>query len=211
MNRVVLRIVPALIFGALLISSCSKDDINSALSIFAFGQSTTKRTTSDISDIGNQGLWCTGNDIKWYNGTSGELKLKNIPKAPDWTFFKLTIFLDDTELFSLVTDIPWSSVGLGSPFISCEPGEIVYSDCLCGNKQDHIVGPNCGHTILKQGTSRYYISYNYYQYWTQEAREQTLSVMGQEYVDKIDKEKEAFERGWNIFIQQLKKEGKYRK
>ena len=210
MKRLVLMIIPALIC-VWFASSCNKEGNNSALSIYAFGQSTTKSATSDESDTGNQGLWCTGNDIEWYNGTTGELKLKNIPKVPDWTFFKLTILLDDIELFSLVTAVPWSSVGLYSPFISCEQGEIVYSDCLCGNKQDHIVGPNCGHTILKQGAAHYYISYDYYQFWTQEAREQTASVVGQDYVDKIDKEKEAFEHGWNIFIQQLKKEGKYRK
>ena len=190
--------------------SCNKQESDSALSIYTFAQLTTRSASSEESAFENQGLWCTGNDIKWYNGTTGELKIKNIPKAPDWTFFKLTVFLDDAELFSLATVNPFSSVGSGVPFISWEPGEIVYSDCLCGNKQDHIVGPNCGYTILKQDIGRYFI-FNSYQNWTQEAREQTASVMGQDYVDNIDKEKEAFEMGWDKFIEQLKREGKYRK
>ena len=212
MKKVVLMIIPALFCGMMFLSSCNKDEVNSALSIYAFGQSTTKSATSDESEAINQGLWCTGNDIKWYNGTTGELKLKNEPEFSADLFSpnKLTIFLDDVELFSLLLVNPLSSIGSGYPFISWEQGEVVYSDCICGNKRDHIIGPNCGYTILKQDPVRYFI-FNTYLSWTQEAREQMASVMGQDYVDEIDRAKATFEQGWDKFIEQLKKEGKYRK
>ena len=213
MKRLVFMIIPALC-GLMFFLSCNKDEVNSALSIYAFGQSasTTKNATSEESEAVNQGLWCTGNDIKWYNGTTGELKLKNLPKLSDWTSFNgLSVFLDDVELFSLKMANPLSSAGLYAPYIYWERGEIVYSDCICGNKQDHIVDPNCGNTIVKQDPGRYFITYDYYHFWTQEAREQMASLLGQEYVDEIDKEKAAFEQGWDKFIVQLKKEGKYRK
>ena len=176
--------------------------------------STTKSTSVEESE-GNKVLWCTGNDIEWYNGTTGELKLKNLPKVADWFPFKLSIFLDDTELFSLVTVLPWSSLGSSYPFISWERGEIEYSHCICGYRgnQDHLIGPNCGHTILKQHPGRYFIFNTYLnwpQHWTQEALEQMASFMGQDCVDEIVRAKAAFEQGWDKFIEQLKKEGRYR-
>ena len=216
MKRLVLVIISALICGMMFISSCNKEESNSALSIYTFGQLTTRSAVFDENEIESKGLWCTGNDIEWYNGTTGELKLKNVPKFPefpDWAFFKLTVFLDDIELFSLDMPNPISSQGTGyCPYVYWERGEIEYSGCLCGNKQDHFVGPTCGRTIINEKVGRYYI-FNSYLTWTQEAREQMASVMGQDYVDDIDKEKEkeAFELGWDKFIEQLKKEGKYRK
>jgi len=208
MKRLVLMIIPALICGAMFVSSCSKDGSNSALSIYAFGQSTTKSASSGESEFGNQGLWCTGNDIKWYNGTTGELKLKNVPKVPYWTFFKLTIFLDDAELFSLETHSPYSSTFTCFPSIDWEQGESEYLGCKCGNKQDHIPGPTC-EPIFREEIGRYYISLNYLT-WSQEVRDET-AIFGRDWFDNLNEKLEAFECGWDIFIQQLKKEGKYRK
>jgi hypothetical protein len=161
------------------------------------------------NEFGNQGLWCTGNDIKWYNGTTGELKLKNIPKVPYWAFFKLTIFLDDIELFSLEATNPVSSIGTYYPCINWEPGEREYLGCKCGNKRDHYSGPNC-EPMYREEAGLYYISLNYPN-WTQEVREGMENAMGQDWLDSLDKEFEAFKFGWNIFIQQLKKEDKFRK
>ena len=195
MKRIVLLIVPALIFGGMLmfIASCNKEGVgNSALSIYAFGQSATKSATLD-SESENMLLWCTGNDIKWYNATTGELKLKNIPNAPFMTFFRLTIFLDEMELFSLETVNPLSSHGSRFPCINWEPdGEWRYKGCKCGNKQDHVPGQNCEPAWQYAGKGgRYFIS----GIWP----------------GSFDEEFEAFEQGWNKFIAQLKKEGKYRK
>ena len=127
------------------------------------------------------------------------------------TFLKLTIFLNDIELFRLATANPASSQQILFPCIIWEPdGEWIYEGCKCGNKLDHIPGAACESIWKYTGKGgRYYISKNY-PIWTQELREQTVSIMGQDWMDNIDKEKEEFENGWNIFIQQLKKEGKYR-
>ena len=203
-------VIPALICGMMFISSCNKEESNSALSIYAFGQSTTKSATSEESELG-KGLWCTGNDIKWYNGTTGELKLKNEPafSMDLYSPNELTIFLDDVELFSLVIVNPFSSLGVIGPHIQWMRDECVYLGCKCGNKQTHVtVWPTC-EGIWKCPEWRYFIYLNY-PTWTQEEREQTASVMGQDYVDEIDRAKAAFEQGWNKFIEQLKKEGKYR-
>ena len=201
-------IISALFCGLVFVSSCKKDgDNNSALSMYASVQSTTKSATSGGSEIENQVLWCTGKDIKWYNATTGELKLKNIPKVPYWTFFKLTIFLDDTELFSLETSNPVSSTFTCFPCINWERGESEYLGCKCGNKQDHIPGATC-EPIYKEEIGRYYISLNYLT-WPQEVREGS-AIYGIDRFDNLDEKLEAFEYGWNIFIQQLKKEGKYR-
>ena len=210
MKKFVLMFIPALICGVVFFSSCNKEESNSALSIYALGQSTTKSATSDESEIGSKGLWCTGNDIIWYNATTGELKLKNIPKVPYWTFFKLTIFLDDIELFSLATVNPISSIGTYFPCISWEPGKSEYLGCKCGNKQDHIFNWSTCEPVYKDYEGRYYISLHY-PTWSQEVREGMASVMGQDWLDSLEKEFEAFEFGWNKFIEQLKKEGKYRK
>ena len=213
MKRLIVQmVIPALFCGVMFISSCNKEESNSALSIYAFGQSTTKCTLYEVSKTGSQGLWCTGKDIKWYNGTTGELKLKNIPKSPYWSFFNLVIFLDDIELFSLETYNPVLSAGPTVPCISWDPGEgeWIYKGCKCGNKQDHIPGQNCeGIWEYKGDGGRYYIS-KYFVDWSEEVREEIASVLGQDYVDNIDRKREAFEMGWDKFIEQLKKEGKYR-
>jgi len=216
MKRLVLMIISAFICGAtVFFSSCNKEeDSNSALSIYAFGQSSTKSATSNESEneYRNMFLWCTGNDIKWYNATTGELKLKNIPNSPFPTLFQLTIFLDDTELFSLSTIDYNSSKGISSPCINWErDGEWIYKGCKCGNKQDHFSGANCEPIWEYTGKGGHYYIIKDYPILSQEQREQAVNIMGQDWLDELDKEIEAFEIGWDKFIAQLKTEGKYRK
>ena len=61
MKRVTFMIIPALICGVFF-SSCDKEESDSALSIYAFAQLTTRSASSEESAFENQGLWCTGND-----------------------------------------------------------------------------------------------------------------------------------------------------
>jgi|GEM_PF-4410229 len=58
MNRLVLMIVSALICGVMVfISSCSKEEVgNSALSIYAFGQSTTRSAALGESERGKKSV-----------------------------------------------------------------------------------------------------------------------------------------------------------
>ena len=215
MKRLVLMIVSALICGVMVfISSCSKEEVgNSALSIYAFGQSTTRSSSFDESEKEEKKLWCTGNDIKWYDATTGELKLKNIPKVPYMTFFKLTIFLDEVELFSLETANPYSSISTDFPCINWDmDGELIYTcSGKCGNKQDHIIGQAC--EIIWEYTGdggHYYISKGYPRWHPLERDESTAHWDW----DSIDADREenwkTLEPGWSTFIEQLKKEGKYK-
>ena len=214
MKRLVLMIIPTLICGVMVfISSCSKEDVgNSALSIYAFGQPATRSAALNESGKEEKNLWCTGNDIKWYNETTGELKLKNIPKVPYMTFFKLTIFLDDMELFSLETANPVSSIATAFPCINWEPdGELIYKGCKCGNEQDHITGKACEPIWDYTGDGgHYYISKGYPRWHPLERDESTAHWDW----DSIDADREenwkTLEPGWSTFIEQLKKEGKYK-
>jgi len=208
MKKFVLMIFTALICG-LLYTSCSKENnANSALNIYAFSQSTTKSE----SENGDMFLWITGNNIKWYNSTTGELKLNNIPNVPFMTLFRLTVFLDDIELFSLETVNPLLSKISSFPCINWEPdGEWLYKGCKCGNKQDHITGRNCEPIWEYTGKGGSYFINMDYPIWTQAVRDEMAGIMGQDWLDSLDAEFEAFEYGWNKFIEQLKKEGKYRK
>ena len=211
MKRFFLMIISVLICGGMVfISSCSEDEIdNSALSIYISGQSTTKSATFHSSEHVENSLWCTGEDIKWYNATTGELKLKNTPNVPIMTFSRLTMFLDNTELFSIEALNHFLSHIPAVPFINWEPdGEWVYKGSKCGIETDHIAGPNCEPIWEYNGNGgRYIISL--YPIWPQWYLEEMSRIKGQDWVDIVE-EREVFELHWNMFIEQLKKEGKYR-
>jgi len=194
-------------------SSCDKEnDINSALSIYAIGQSATRSAALDESFKEKKNLWCTGNDIKWYNATTGELKLKNIPNMPYMTFFKLTIFLDDIELFSLETANPVSSIATDFPCINWEPdGEWIYKGCKCGNKQDHITGQACESIWDYTGDGGHYYISKGYPAWDPKDRDESTAHWDWDSIDAAREENwKTIEPGWGKFIEQLKNEGKYR-
>jgi hypothetical protein len=154
-------------------------------------------------------LWCHGNDIEWYNATTGELKLKNAPPpeslfsyiSPNF-FISLSIYLNDIQLLSFPYISPYSSAGAAFPCIETvvEDG-FKWVGCQCGSKERaHVWGPNCQIILEKSeyaaGTIRYFMGKSY-PIWMAD--------------EEIEKKWKAIEPEWNIFINQLKKEGKYRK
>ena len=108
-KRLFLVILPALICGlAMFVTSCNKDkNSNSALSIYAYSQATTKSAAFTESEPENSILWCTGEEIEWYNGTTGELKLKNSETLHErilnafLNVETLKVYLGEEELFTL--------------------------------------------------------------------------------------------------------------
>ena len=193
----------------LFISSCVKEQsLYSALSIKSV---ITKVNTRSFSADENKVeydtvLWCHGNDIEWYNATTGELKLKNAPPpeslfsyiSPNF-FISLSIYLNDIQLLSFPYISPYSSASAAFPcIVTVEEDGFKWVGCQCGSKeQAHVWSPNCEIILEKSeyaaGTIRYF--------------------MGKSYPADEESEKKwkAIEPEWNIFINQLKKEGKYRK
>jgi hypothetical protein len=219
MKRVVLMIIPALICGVMFffVSSCNKEsNTDSALYFKAFYPNVDTRTYSAEQEDASKSdiiLLFTGNDIKWYNATTGELKFNNIPNLPYPTFSRLDIYLDDFMLLSFRVASPFSSISTAFPCINAEfDGEQKYKGCKCGNKQDHIPGPNCESIWDYTGEGvRYYISRGYPR-WDPKDRGVETSHWNWESIDaEREKNWKAIEPEWNLFIQQLKKEGKYRK
>ena len=177
MKRVVLLIISALICGVMFLSSCNKDEVNSALSMYASVPSTTKSTSVEESE-GNKVLWCTGNDIEWNNGTTGELKLKKLENE-DLPVGALIVYLGEEKLFVLGAAFGFSSIDLHYP-------------------------------VLINDRDIYYISKGY-PMWGPAERELMVNTPWEQIDEEREKNWKAIEPGWNKFIEQLKKEGKYRK
>ena len=186
MKRFFLMIVPALICGVIVfISSCNKEDEvgNSALSIYAVGQSEIRSAALDESEKENKSLWCTGDNIRWYNGTTGELKFNTTPPPisgfPPFFYEYLVVFLDDKELIRFETVTPISSISTARPCI----------------------------TLEEDG---FYINKGYPR-WDPKDRDESTAHWDWESIDAAREENwKAIEPEWDIFIEQLKKEGKYR-
>ena len=141
----------------ILFSSCS--DEPSALSI-----------RWEPQREGVDSLWCAGDNIKWYNGTTGELKFKTEPSMEPGA--QLALYLNDEKLISFVLADPYSSVSYIRPCIVVEP-------------------------------DGFYIRKSYFIYWEPDKMD--------EYKESAEENWKAIEPEWNIFIRQLKKEGRYRK
>ena len=209
MKRVVLMIIPTLICGVMIVSSCKKDGVsgNSDLNIYAFGQTTTKSTTLGESEIEDKFLWCSGLNIEWYNGTTGELKLKNpkdisTPNGEGDRYLHVggeqyvkayAFYLGDEELFVLGAPNSCMSYSLDFP--------VLVDAVANGDYNGSFERP-----ILK-----YYIGRGYpnWDYWTKPDECATPI----EFCWQVEREKnwKAIEQGLNKFIEQLKKEGRYRK
>ena len=164
-------------------SSCDKENnVNSALSIYAVGQSEIRSAALDESEKENKSLWCTGDNIKWYNGTTEELKFNTTPPPisgfPPFFYEYLVVFLDDKELIRFETVSGISSIATARPCIieKYEYGDDGVFYYICKGYPWDPKGGNEG-TVLDE---------------------------------EREKNWKAIEIEWNIFIEQLKKEGKYR-
>ena len=188
-----------LIVCIVCVVSCSKEDNrNSALSIKAEFPQVATRSSNTEEDIKlDTLLWCPGYNIKWFNATTGELKLNNTPSIPELSgSIYLVVFLDDKKLLTFKTANNYSSATSDYPCIIMEPGE-GYWRCKTHLK-DHIPVPSCEMEYIMIKERSYYISKGYPPRWTGFAGEE------------CEKNWKAIEPEYNLFIEQLKKEGKYR-
>jgi hypothetical protein len=142
-------------------------------------------------------IWCTGNNIEWYNATTGELKFNITPPLVYSGY--LVFFLDDRILLNLEVANPYSSHSTAYPCINTEPERGVWH-CKTHPNEDHIPGPACEYEYTVIEEAHYYISKGYprwgdFNNYADEAREKNWKTIEHEY---------------NLFIEQLKKEGRYR-
>jgi len=198
------------VFCTLFFSSCTREKyLNSALTIKSvYSNINTRSFLSDENKVESDTvLWCHGNDIEWYNATTGELKLKKAPPPESLCsyvtqsyFISLSIFLNDIQILNFPYVSPLSSMGLHIPCIETEiTSQYKWVGCQCGNKEEsHVWGPNCQSIYVNNkdaGAIHYYIAKGYPRWIIYEERENNWK---------------AIETEWNIFINQLKREGKYR-
>ena len=186
MKRVVLAIIPALICGAMfwVASSCNKENnANSALNIKAVVWVEAANNIAE-TDLKNETLL-----IEWFNATTREIKFKS---AVNGDFFmsvsgglvSLIVCLDKTELFTLDAVSSISSFSLNHPIL-----------------------------IHSGGERGYFIGRGYpdWEYWTEKFWTETNWDKNADWVTEREKNWKEIELGWNKFVAQLKKEGKYRK
>ena len=129
-------------------------------------------------------------NIEWYNATTSEVKFKRNPNG-DYFFsvhgglISFIVCLDEIELFTLDAMSFLSSVSVNHPVL-----------ILGGEK-----------------LSCYYIGRGYpnWEYWTEKFWTETNWDKKADWVKEREKNWKAIEPGWNMFIEQLQKEGKYRK
>ena len=194
-------IAPALICGVIIwvASSCNKENkedkennANSALNFKAVGfleELTTKSYREEERKIDT--LLFKGENIEWYNATTSEIKFKSLENT-DVSFglfgglVSLIVCQGETELFTL-------------------DGAISSISSLSYNRPVLILG---GENI-----DSYYIGRGYpnWEYWTEEFWTETNWDRKADWVKEREKNWKAIERGWNIFIEKLKEEDKYRK
>ena len=165
-------------------------------------------------EIKPDSVWSTGDNIKWVNVTTGEIKFKVRPPMmrgfPNWFDQHLVVFLDDKELIRFETIFPGSSTATARPCITEESeGKVINKGCTCGREYDHIPGQSCETIWDYSGVvTHFYISKGFPR-WEGPNRPDWYDE-GSFFHSAREKNWKAIESEWNIFIEQLKKEGKYR-
>ena len=217
-----------IIVCALCFSSCTKENsTNSALYFKSVSPKVDARSSNPEEDSKYDTLvWCTGNDIEWYNATTGELKLKYFSELP-YSLFKLIVFLEEKQLFSLETSNTASSISTAFPCINWDEGKKMVHKYkgvffLETNEEPHYHDSNCEWEELVYCNPGYYISKGY---------PRMHPIIRELYINMglysdpnwysespswadidaaCEKNWKAIEPGYNLFLEQLKKEGKYR-
>ena len=173
----------------ILFSSCSDDEPSaSALSI----RGVRLMYTGDKIEVFDS-LWCSGDNIEWFNGTTGEIVFKTMPSmsySVTWTYTsKLVVYLNDEKLLSFILTTDLSSTGYNLPCITSRTDGIYIRECT----------PNCDWApgerpiVPPEGS-----------WWGPE------DAWWDGFKAMLDENWKAIEPEWNIFIKQLKKEGRYR-
>jgi hypothetical protein len=200
MKRLVFTIIPVLICGIWFATSCNKENnADSALNFKAVGYLGGPTTRSYLAEGGRtiDTLLFKGDNIEWFNATTREIKFKN-PGNTGVHFglygglMSLIVCLDETELFSLGSIAGISSTSYDHPvLINFSPD----------------IGYGATDIVLEYRIGR---GYPDWEYWTEEFWTETNWDRTADWVKEREKNWEAIEKGWNKFIEQLKKEGKYR-
>jgi len=187
MKKISLLLVTVFLFS--LSWSCSDDDSDgeqSRPSELLFKVTKTVHNPDIQGEIQeNDSIIFTGDDILWFNETTGEIRFKrnytieeivtSIPRS------KVKICIGDQSLFtvlSFITDV--SSEEIDEP--------VLYYNTLDIDDLDD---------------NRFYLADGYPQ-WDWLTKDHPVQIMRDENMKKIEPE-------WTRFIEQLKKEGKYRK
>ena len=140
---------------------------------------------SSVSDSSEIVLLFTGMEVEWFNETTRELKIR---KTTSWQLLgnKASIFicLDEEVLFELLFTSDIMSYWLDYPVLEFDVAH-----------------------------SRFHIGKGYpdWDYQTDpELCQKNIEISGHCWMEDRDKNWKAIEPGWNKFIKQLKKEGRYR-
>ena len=205
---------------ALCFSSCTKENsTDSALYFKSVSPKVDTRSSNMEEDLKYDTLvWCTGNDIIWYNATTGELKLKYFSELPH-ELFKLIVFLDEKQLFSLEVSNRISSTSTNFPCINWDEGKLRVhkykgEPYIPMPGEYHVCNDSdCEYVELVYDNPGYYISKGYPR-WEDNPKTRNIYPNFVEDRTFLDAEREknwkTIEPEYNLFIEQLKKEGKYR-
>ena len=209
MKRVVLTIIPALICGIWFVSSCSKENnVTSALNIKAvvISSPSVKSTLAGEEIKVDTFLWCQGKNIEWYNETTGEIKFKKLENEDEFliTASGFMVYLGEELLFQLGGSMSVMSYTLNYPVLVDGIANGDYNDAPI----DYL-----NKIPLKYYIGRGYPNWEYWteKFWTDTGWEKPTEDSEFNWVKEREKNWKAIEPGLNKFIEQLKKEGKYRK
>ena len=197
MKRIVLMILPVLICGIWFVSSCTKEDnAESALIIKTVVYLPTPGSYL-AEENGKIDTLFKGNRIEWYNATTREIKFKtldveSVPFGISGNLVKLIVCLDEEELFTLGAIAGISSISYDHPVL------------IHGG----VIGYHPNTKVIEYQIGR---GYPDWEYWTETFWKETGWDKTADWVKEREKNWKAIEQGWNKFIAQLKKEGKYRK
>ena len=130
-------------------------------------------------------------NIEWYNETTSEIKFGNENVTGTLYFEKGIVYSGGKKLFELFPSSCLMSRSINVPSLICCP---------------------TSSSPAENSVSGYYIGRGYpnWEYWTDEFWTETNWDKTADWVKEREKNWEAIKSDWNQFIEQLKKEGKYR-
>jgi len=182
MKRVIPKIVLALLFGVIFLSISSCTKDNNIKATLNI------KAVNFQTNLKNDTTLLSDVNIKWYNATTNEIKFKNTLNSNYFSsvhgdFVTIIFCLNEIELFKLGAISSLSSASLSRP------------------------------VLIQESSDVYYIGRGYpnWEYWKEDFWKNTSWDKAANWVKNCEKNWKAIEPGWNKFIEQLKKEGKYRK
>jgi len=182
MKRVIPKILSVLLCGFLFLSISSCTKDENIDSVLNI------KAVNFQTNLRTDTTLLNGVNIEWYNASTSEIKFKDTPNGNYFSsvhggLVAIIFCLDEVELFKLDAISSVSSVSLSHP------------------------------VLIKETTDVYYIGRGYpnWEYWKEDFWKDTSWDKAADWVKNREQNWKAIEAGWNKFIEQLKKEGKYRK